>query len=89
MSHGIMLFLSKNSVSNSDIIIDEFHEIVKILEQDGPIESRIIDVFEEPDLADQYKIMALPTIIAGGLMFSGEFKADKILTLLRSKQEAA
>jgi protein-disulfide isomerase len=77
----ILLFISKESIY-FQVTMDEFKKLMKAMESIQPFESEIIDVSENPDKAEQYKIDALPTMIIGDKRFIGQPKADKIMEII-------
>lgn len=79
----ILLFISKTSIY-FQITMEEFQKLLKALEGIQPFTADIIDVNEKPELAEQYKVDALPTIIIGDKRFIGQPKADDILKIVRS-----
>lgn len=80
----ILLFISKTSVY-FQLTMEEFQKLLKSLEGLQPFTSEIIDVVERPDLAEQYKVEALPTIIIGDKRFIGQPKADDIVNIVKSE----
>jgi thioredoxin-like negative regulator of GroEL len=77
-----VLFVSELSVY-FQATLSEFQKIVKAMEAIQPYESRVIDVEKEPDLAEQYKIDAIPTLIIGKRRFIGRPKAETVIDLIR------
>jgi len=79
----ILLFISKTSIY-FQVTMDEFQKLIKALEELQPFTSEIIDVSERPEMAEQYKVDALPTIIIGDKRFIGQPKAEDILKIVRT-----
>jgi hypothetical protein len=77
----ILLFISKQSVYFK-ITMDEFQKLLLDLERLQPFSSEVIDVDEDPDKAEEYKVDALPTIIIGDKRFIGKPKSEDIVGLL-------
>ena len=65
--------------------MEEFQKLLKALEQVQPFESEVIDVMENPDMAEKYKVDALPTLIIGDKRFIGQPKAENIMKIIRQK----
>jgi hypothetical protein len=78
-----LLFVSKESLFSQQAV-DEFKAIVKKLGEEQAVKSEVIDVFEKPDMAEEYKIEVLPTIIVDEKRFVGEPKAEEILKYLKA-----
>jgi len=79
----ILLFTSKGSIY-FQVAMDEFQKILAALEGVQPFTYQVIDVTEQPELAEQYKVEALPTIVIGDKRFVGQPKADDIVKIVRS-----
>lgn len=79
----ILLFISKSSIY-FQITMEEFQKLLKALESIQPFTADVIDVTEKPELAEQYKVDALPTILIGDKRFIGQPKADDILKIVKS-----
>jgi len=79
----ILLFTSKGSIY-FQVAMDEFQKLLKALEGVQPFTYQVIDVTEQPELAEQYKVEALPTIVIGDKRFVGQPKADDIVKIVRS-----
>ena len=79
----ILLFTSKGSIY-FQVAMDEFQKILAALEGVQPFSYQVIDVTEQPELAEQYKVEALPTIVIGDKRFVGQPKADDIVKIVRS-----
>jgi len=79
----ILLFTSKASIY-FQTTMDEFQQLLKALEQLQPFTAQIIDVSENPELAEEYKVDALPTIIIGDKRFIGQPKSEDILKIVKS-----
>jgi len=84
----ILLFISKSSIY-FQTTMEEFQKLTKALEEVQPFTSEIIDVSENPDKAEEYKIDALPTMIIGDKRFIGQPSAEKIMGIIKndSKKE--
>mgnify|MGYP000120544254 FL=1 len=82
----ILLFISKDSIYFATTM-DEFQKLLKTLEELQPFTHDIVDVSENPDMAEQYKVDALPTLIIGDKRFIGQPKAEEIMKLIKSDQE--
>ncbi len=79
----ILLFISKTSIY-FQVTMEEFQKLIKALEELQPFTSEVIDVTERPEMAEQYKVDALPTIIIGDKRFIGQPKAEDILKIVRT-----
>ena len=78
----VLLFTSKNS-PYFQVSIDELRKIMEALEHIQPFTSQIIDVNENPELAEKYKVDAVPTIIIGDKRFIGRPDATDILKIVQ------
>jgi len=74
----ILLFISKESIYFK-VTMEEFQTLLKELEILQPFNAEVIDVNEKPDMAEKYKVDALPTIIIGDKRFIGQPKAEDML----------
>jgi protein-disulfide isomerase len=83
-SNKVLLFVSKNSLY-FQATVDEFAKIIEVLQQGGPYKSEVIDVMEHPELAEEYKVDALPTLIIGDTRFIGKPEADQVLEYVKRK----
>ena len=83
----VILFTSKTSIY-FQVTMEEFQMLLKALEEVQPFTSEIIDVSEHPELAEQYKVDAVPTIIIGDKRFIGQPKAEDILKVVKSDQQS-
>jgi protein-disulfide isomerase len=81
-----LLFVSELSIY-FQATLSEFKKIITELQSNQPFETRIIDVEKEPEMAEKYKIDALPTLVIGEKRFVGRPKADIILNLIRKNQK--
>jgi len=84
----VLLFISKDSLY-FQVTMEEFKKLMKILEEIQPFESEIIDITTSPEIAEEYKVDALPTLIIGDKRFIGKPDADKIIKLIKERQNAA
>jgi protein-disulfide isomerase len=82
----IFLFISKDSIY-FQVTMDEFKKLMKSLEVLQPFESEIIDVNEDPEMAEKYKIDALPTMIIGDKRFIGQPSAEKIMEIIKRDED--
>jgi hypothetical protein len=73
----VLLFVSRESAIFQSAM-EEFQKLIKVLEGAQPFTSRIIDVFEETEMADEYHIDATPTLVIGDKRFIGIPDAEKI-----------
>jgi protein-disulfide isomerase len=80
----ILMFVSKQSIY-FQTTKEEFQKILLELEKVQPFTSQIIDVNREPELAEKYKVNALPTLIIGSKRFIGKPDLEKIMNVLRSE----
>jgi hypothetical protein len=80
----ILLFISKESMYFK-VTMEEFQKLLLELEKLQPFSSEIIDVMEQPEKAEEYKIDALPTIIIGEKRFIGKPNSKDIVKLLSKK----
>jgi len=67
--------------------MDEFQKLMKALEEVQPFTSEVIDVSENPDMAEQYKVDALPTMIIGDKRFIGKPSTEKIMQIIKSDSQ--
>jgi protein-disulfide isomerase len=92
MKTKILLFIAKDSIY-FQVAMDEFKKLMKALEQIQPFTSEIIDVSDNPDMAEKYKVDALPTMIIGDKRFIGQPSSEKIMEIIKkdegNKQEEA
>mgnify|MGYP000318111367 CR=1 FL=1 len=82
----ILLFVSKDSIY-FQTTMDEFQKLMKALEEVQPFTSEVIDVSENPDMAEQYKVDALPTMIIGDKRFIGKPSTEKIMQIIKSDSQ--
>jgi protein-disulfide isomerase len=82
----ILLFISKSSIY-FQVTMDEFENLLKALEKMQPFEHEIIDVNEDAEKAEEYKIDALPTLIIGDKRFIGKPDVEKIMEVLASIED--
>jgi protein-disulfide isomerase len=82
----IMLFISKSSLF-FHTTMEEFQKLLKTLEKIQPFSSEIIDVNEQPELAEKYKIDALPTVIINDKRFIGQPSSEKIMEIIKSDKK--
>lgn len=81
MAKKILLFIARDSIYFSTNI-DDFKKIVNALGKLGTFEVEIIDASKNPELAEKYKIDALPTIIINDKRYVGKPHPEKILEIL-------
>lgn len=79
----ILLFISKSSIY-FQVTMEEFQKLLKALEKTQPFTSEVIDITEKPEMAEKYKVDALPTLIIGDKRFIGQPKAEAIMKLIRT-----
>lgn len=79
----IFLFISKSSLYFQTTLA-EFQKLMKALEEVQPFTSEIIDVNEHPEMAEQYKVDALPTMIIGDKRFIGQPSTEKIMEIIKN-----
>lgn len=84
MSKKILLFTVKNSVYFSANIAD-FKKIISSLGKISPFEVEIVDVAEHPELAEKYRIDALPTLVIGEKRYIGRPTPQKAIEILESE----
>lgn len=53
--------------------------------KDTPLEFEIIDVLQDPEKAEEYKIEALPTLLLDGKLFVGSITSEEIISMLIKK----
>jgi hypothetical protein len=80
---NILLFISKSSIY-FQTTMDEFQKLLTALEEIQPFKSEIIDVNENPDMAEKHKVDALPTMIIGDKRFIGQPSTEKIVQMIKS-----
>jgi hypothetical protein len=76
-----LLFVSKMSIF-FQATLSEFEKIIAVLEKSQPFHTRVIDVDEEPDMAEKHKVDALPTLIIGNKRFVGRPNVDTIVPMI-------
>jgi len=81
----IILFISKSSIY-FQVTMQEFQKLLQVLEAVQPFTSEVVDVMEDPEKAEEYKVDALPTLIIGDKRFIGQPKAEEILKLIEEKE---
>jgi protein-disulfide isomerase len=79
----ILLFVSRDSIY-FQVTLDEFQHVLTALEAVQPFTSEVIDINEKPDMAETYKIDALPTMIIGDKRFIGKPDTEKILAIIKN-----
>jgi protein-disulfide isomerase len=82
----ILLFISKSSIYFHSTM-EEFQKLLKTLEEVQPFTAEIIDINENPEMAEKYRIDALPTVIIGDKRFIGQPSTEKILEIIKSDGE--
>lgn len=82
----ILLFISKDSIY-FQVTMQEFQKLLKEFEKIQPFSSEIIDINKDPDMAEKYKIDALPTMIIGDKRFIGQPKAEDIMKIIKSDKK--
>jgi protein-disulfide isomerase len=82
----ILLFISKSSLY-FHTTMEEFQKLLKVLEDVQPFTYEIIDVTENPEMAEEYKVDALPTMIIGDKRFIGQPKAEEVVKLLKTVEK--
>lgn len=82
----ILLFISKSSIY-FQTTMEEFQKLLKTLEEIQPFTSEIIDVNKNPEMAEKYKIDALPTMIIGNKRFIGQPKAEEVMKIIKSRKQ--
>jgi thioredoxin-like negative regulator of GroEL len=80
----IILFISKLSIYFQSTMA-VFKEVVEELEDHQPFEVRVIDVEEEPEVAEEYKVDAIPLLIIGDKRFVGNPDKKKILSIVKEQ----
>ncbi len=81
----IILFISKDSIY-FQVTMEEFQKLLKTLEELQPFTHEIIDAMENPEMAEKYKVDALPTLIIGDKRFIGQPKAEDIIKLIKKQK---
>jgi len=81
----ILLFISKSSIY-FQTTMEEFQKLLKVLEESQPFTSEIIDVNKDPEMAEKYKVDALPTMIIGDKRFIGQPKAEEIMKIIKARK---
>lgn len=84
MVNKILLFISKKSVYFS-ADIRSFKKILAAMEKLAPYEVETIDVSENPELAEKYKIEALPTLIVNDARYIGVPTSQKAIEIFSKK----
>jgi protein-disulfide isomerase len=82
----LLLFISKASLY-FQTTMGEFQKLIKALEEVQPFTSEVIDVSEDPDMAEKYKVDALPTLIIGDKRFIGQPSTEKIMEIIKSEKK--
>jgi protein-disulfide isomerase len=82
----ILLFISKSSIY-FQTTMEEFQKLLEILEEIQPFTSEIIDVNEQPEMAEKYKIDALPTMIIGDKRFIGQPHVEQVMEVVTKDRE--
>ena len=81
----ILLFISKSSIY-FQTTMEEFQKLLKVLEESQPFTSEIVDVNKDPEMAEKYKVDALPTMIIGDKRFIGQPKAEEIMKIIKARK---
>ena len=68
--------------------MEEFQKLLIALEQLQPFTHQVIDVSEDPDKAEEYKVDALPTLIIGDKRFIEQPKAETIIKMIKSDSDS-
>jgi thioredoxin-like negative regulator of GroEL len=83
----ILLFVSKISIYYSTTV-EDFQKLLNSLGKVGEkFHVEIINVDEKPDVAEEYNILALPTLVIGNQHFVGQINEEKITDLIKDKIE--
>ena len=82
ITRRILLFIKNNSVYFASDI-DNFKKIIETLGQIAPFEVEIIDVREKPELAEEYRVDALPTLIVGDIRYVGKPSPEKAMEIFK------
>lgn len=80
MKKKILLFILKNTDYFS-VDVDDFSKIINALAKISPFEVEVIDTEEHPELAEKYKIDALPTLIIGNRRYVGKPDAKRAIEI--------
>jgi thioredoxin-related protein len=83
-SKKILLFLKRNSVYFSTNIND-FKKIMDTLSKMPLFNVEVIDITKNPELAEKYKIDALPTLIIGDKKYIGVPNTEKTIDILKKE----
>lgn len=82
----ILLFVSKDSASFHHAV-KEFKKLTKKLEEIKSISLKLIDIVSKPELAEKYKIEALPTLVFGNLRLIGKPDAERMASAVMEVKE--
>ena len=77
-ANNIILFVSKHSL-HFHLTVEEFNKLLIELQKVQPFTSSIIDISENPEMAEKYKVDALPTLLVGSKRFIGIPETKRIM----------
>lgn len=80
MKRKIMLFILKNT-DYFAVDVEDFNKIIVSLSKLSPFEVQVIDTTIHPELAEKYKIDALPTLIIDNKRYVGKPSSKKALEI--------
>ena len=80
----ILLFISKGSVYFSTDI-KSFKKIITVLGKNGALDIDVIDIAKNPEMAEKYRIEALPTLIIGDKKYIGKPSAEKAVEIFNKR----
>lgn len=80
-SKKVLLFISKQSTQWKEWM-ERYEGLIAELEKHFPVDVEVVDVFENPERAEEKKVNAVPVMIFGKTRFIGCPDIGKILSLL-------
>lgn len=66
--------------------MEEFHKVLENLHV-SPMSIEVIDVSEEPEKAEEYRVDALPTLCIGKMRFVGIPHVGAVLSMLSGEEK--
>ena len=78
----VLLFLKNDSVYFSTDI-DDFKKIISVLGKMPTLDVQIVDVTQNPELAEEYRIDALPTLVIGNRKYIGQPDPTKAIEIFK------
>lgn len=86
MTNKILLFIKKDATYFSTDI-ENFKKIISALGKIRPSKIEVIDIVDHPEMAEKYKIEALPTLIINERRYIGKPSPTKAIEIFRESSK--